>query len=256
MPTIEVRDAFVHYEEAGDPVAPVLVLLHGAGGSIALWPDALRRLPGARVIAVDLPGHGRSSPPGLRSAAGYAAAVAALLDRLGIREAVWCGHSLGGAIALEAALSRYRSAGKVITMGTSARMRVGEQLLGDLQYDYEKAADFIVESGFAPGAPVEARALCRQVLAACDPATTWGDFLACNQFDVRDRLGEPALPALVLSGTEDRLVPSRLAAALAAGLPDGRFLPLEGAGHFAMLERTAVVTAAVRAFLFGAATLS
>lgn len=250
MPTIDVQDCPLHYEESGDPAAPVLVLLHGAGGNSAIWPEGLLRLPGARVLSVDLPGHGRSAPPGCGSVAPYAATVAALLDRLAIRDAAWCGHSLGGVIAVQAALAGYPSMAKAIAIGASARMRVGEQLLDDLQYDYGKAIDFIMEYGFASGAPPEVREPCRQGLAACDPAMTYGDFLACNQFDVRDRLVEVGRPVLVISGTEDRLVPPRFAEALAMGLPDGHFLSLEAAGHFAMLEQPEAVITAVRDFLF------
>ncbi|MFE2943162.1 alpha/beta fold hydrolase [Streptomyces sp. NPDC059255] len=84
---------------------PPLVLLHGAGRSLADW-DAVAPLllPHHRVLAVDLPGHGRS--PGLPapwSFDGVAEAVGRTVDAYGIRDALPVGHSLGGLLALHLA---------------------------------------------------------------------------------------------------------------------------------------------------------
>ncbi|MGA8892971.1 MAG: alpha/beta fold hydrolase, partial [Anaeromyxobacteraceae bacterium] len=59
-----------------------LLLVHGAGGTRLHWPGALRRLPGRRVIAVDLPGHGESAPPAERTIGGMALRLAGVLDAL------------------------------------------------------------------------------------------------------------------------------------------------------------------------------
>ncbi|HUL59125.1 MAG TPA: alpha/beta fold hydrolase, partial [Anaeromyxobacteraceae bacterium] len=72
---------------------PPLLLLHGAGGSHAHWPPALRELPGRRVIAIDLPGHGASPAPGRTSVAAYAEGVLALADALALPSFVAVGHS-------------------------------------------------------------------------------------------------------------------------------------------------------------------
>lgn len=89
-----------------------LVLIHGLGGELCVWDPVLDDLAAAfDVIAVDLPGFGRSDPlDGTPSPAALARAVAAVLDELGIDTAHVAGNSLGGWVALElAALGRARS---------------------------------------------------------------------------------------------------------------------------------------------------
>jgi len=78
---------------------PVVLLIHGAAGTRLDWSAELRRLPNAGVIAVDLPGHGKSPLPGRTSITDYAADIVALLDALHLPQAVIVGHSMGGAVA-------------------------------------------------------------------------------------------------------------------------------------------------------------
>ncbi len=76
-----------------------MVLIHGAGGNLAFWPPQVRRLPGALVYALDLPGHGQSTGPGFDEIGQYAAAVLAFLDTESLPPVLLAGHSMGGAVA-------------------------------------------------------------------------------------------------------------------------------------------------------------
>ena len=80
-------------------VLPV-ILLHGAGGSLMGWPASLRRLPGQRVFALDLPGHGQSAPPACRSMRGLVRSLHKFIMEMGFYHVVLVGYSLGGALAL------------------------------------------------------------------------------------------------------------------------------------------------------------
>ena len=83
---------------------PTVVLLHGAGGNHLNWPHNFRRLSGCRVLAPDLPGHGKSEGIGEQSIERYAEHIHNWLRQLEVREAVIAGHSMGGAIAQTLAL--------------------------------------------------------------------------------------------------------------------------------------------------------
>src|SRR5215212_10521731 len=93
----------VHYQEAGDPAAPALVLIHGFASSTLVWSKVFLALAeaGFRVVAVDMLGYGYSGKPrnGEYTIAGQAKLLIGLLDQLGIERATLVGSSYGGAVA-------------------------------------------------------------------------------------------------------------------------------------------------------------
>ena len=82
------------------------ILLHGLGGSHLSWPAALRRLPGLRMIALDLPGHGASETPACTQMDCQIAALRQFMEALSFSQVNLVGHSMGAMIALAYA-SRY-----------------------------------------------------------------------------------------------------------------------------------------------------
>src|SRR5512135_2484147 len=102
MPTA----AGIYYAESdeGRKDEPPIILIHGAGSNHLVWPADLRRLAGQRVLAVDLPGHGKSGGVTQQTIAAYADQMFEFLAALGLFQAVFVGHSMGGAIALDLAV--------------------------------------------------------------------------------------------------------------------------------------------------------
>lgn len=250
MPTLTLDNHRLFYaDHRPEQPGPALLLLHGAGGSHLVWPGALRGLADTRVLALDLPGHGRSDPPGRRSIDQYAAVVEAFMVALGLEEVVVAGHSMGGAIALTMAVEPVRALRGIILIGASARMPVGEPLLGGAITSLDQAADVIVDNGFAEAPSPDLRERMKAAVLATGATTTFGDFLACNQFDARRRLASITVPALVIGGTQDRMIPPPFMKSLADGLPRARLALLEGVGHYAMLERPDEVARLVADFI-------
>src|SRR5690606_4833205 len=162
MPTVIIDGQPLYYAHKRGPAgAPTLVLIHGAGGTHLDWPRELRRLPQASVIALDLPGHGRSALLGREEIGGYAAAVQALLDRLPPGNYVLAGHSMGGAIAQEIALQRPTSLRGLVLIGTGARLPVNPLLIEQATTDFQRVVDFLVRYYWSPQAPPERLAMSR-----------------------------------------------------------------------------------------------
>ncbi len=103
---LDWRGTRLRYAAGGD--GPPLVLVHGLGGTIENWRALAPSLAARhRVLVPDLPGHGRSSPlPDARDVDALAEAVLGIADAEEIGGAVWIGHSLGGVVALRAAVLR------------------------------------------------------------------------------------------------------------------------------------------------------
>jgi Predicted hydrolases or acyltransferases (alpha/beta hydrolase superfamily) len=228
---------------------PALILIHGAGGSHLHWPAALRRMPGATVYAVDLPGHGRSEGPGRERIEDYVADIVRFMDAVGVSRGVLVGHSMGGAIAQMTALMAPERVAGLVLVGTGARLRVAPALLDGILQDARGALALITEWAWGPEADPAMVARGRQMMARVNPRVVWGDFAACDRFDIRERVGEITAPALVITGSEDRMTPPKFGQWLAERIPGARFVLVEGAGHMVMLEKPDQVASAVREWL-------
>lgn len=119
---VDVDGVRVHYQEAGDPLAPALVLIHGFASSTLVWSKVFLRLAAAgfRVIAIDMLGFGYSGKPrnGEYTIAGQTSLLVSLLDRLKIKRATLVGSSYGGAVAATCALDYPQRVDKLVLIGT------------------------------------------------------------------------------------------------------------------------------------------
>lgn len=249
MPYVTLAGDRLYFEQRNiAPDLPTLLLIHGAGGSRLDWPVALRRLEAANVIAVDLPGHGRSSAPARQSVPDYANDLSVFVDAFTFPITAVAGHSMGAAIALTMAphLAGLR---RLILIGASARLRVGESILNAILPDFPTAVERIVGYAVPATARPSVAGRVRRQLEMCGSETVYGDFSACHHFDARGQLGDIAIPTLVIGGEVDLMTPARYGRALAGELPAAEFVELEGAGHYLMLEQPDEVARLIGKFL-------
>jgi len=229
---------------------PPVVLIHGAGGTHRHWLPQVKAIGQiTRVCALDLPGHGRSEGRGRDTIAGYVEAIRGLLDALGLEKAIIGGHSMGGAIAQTFALTCPDGCAGLILTGTGARLRVLPAILDGLLNDFEATVGLVGEYAYGPDTPPELLRLARQEMLCNDPQVFHDDFLACDNFDVMDRLGEITAPTLILCGTADKLTPLKYSQYLHERIAGSTLTFIEGAGHMVMLERPAEMNQAITRFL-------
>lgn len=229
---------------------PPLVLIHGAAGTHLSWPPQIRRMPDRTVLAIDLPGHGRSAGGPASSIAAHVQVLCAWLDGLGIRSAVLTGHSMGAAIALVLALDYPRRVGGLALLGAGASLRVHPNLLEKSSNPaaFDEAVRLITRWSFSKTSPRRLTELVERRMAETAPEVLYGDLMACDSFDVRERLPEIACPVQVICGAEDRMTPLRESRFLAEKIPAGSLVIIPGCGHMAMLERPEVVAQALETF--------
>lgn len=255
MPVAAGLSYAVHGGGSSPERRPPLVLIHGAGGSRLSWPPELRRLEGERVYAIDLPGHGRSEGEGEATISGYFERVHDWARAIGIERAVLVGHSMGGAIALTAALRIPTRVAGLVVVASGAALRVNPTILegtADIQR-LAQTVGAIISWSFAPQAPPQLVERARAQMLETAERVLHQDFQACDRFDVLDRLAEISTPTLVICGREDKMTPAADNQKLAEAIPGARFEAIQGAGHMVMLERPALVAAAVKRFVGGLA---
>ncbi len=240
---------FSHEEE--NYSRPPVLLIHGAGGTHLHWPPQTRRMPGQRVFALDLPGHGKSQGVGLQSVGDYAEFIIQFMDAARLNAAVMVGHSMGGAIALTLALDFPDRVLGLGLVGSGARLRVHPAILDGTADPsaFETTVKLINDFSYGPHVKPRTKELAALRMAETRPSVLHGDFVACDNFDVMERLGEIAVSALILCGAEDKLTPPRYSEYLRDHLRAARLHIFEGAGHMLMLEQPQAFTEALADFL-------
>ena len=255
---LRLGEQAVHVRQMGAGAGLPLVLVHGFGGSVSNWQLTQQaQASNRRVIAFDLPGHGKSSAlPGPPTLARLAQVTSHVLAGMGVRRAHILGHSLGGGIALfvlgrapaqVASLSLLAPAG----LGTDVNMAfitgfVEASTVADMAaamamavYDPRligrKVAEFLVEARAIPGAREALRDIARTCFAHGKQAN-----------DLRPVLQDAPCPIQVIWGEEDRVLSATQAEGLPAGVPC-HFLPRTG--HLPHIEQAGTVNATVGAFL-------
>src|SRR4030065_921324 len=193
---------------------PPLVLIHGAGGMHLSWPPEIRRLRGYCVYAIDLPGHGKSDIcDGQQTIGDYARYLVEWLEYIQLRRAVFVGDSMGSAIALTLAIHHPEYVVGLGLLGAGARLRVNPELLNyaaDLTTFY-KTADLLVACSFSSNASPRLVELACKRLEATRQSGLYGDLLACNRFDVMDRVGSGPQNAMGICWAEEQMTTRRYA---------------------------------------------
>ncbi|TSE36769.1 Dihydrolipoyllysine-residue acetyltransferase component of acetoin cleaving system [Tepidimonas fonticaldi] len=254
--------------KAFDPAQPTVVMIHGVLNDHSVWILQSRYLAhhGFNVLAIDLPGHGRSGGEPPARVADGARAVLGLLDALAVERAALAGHSFGSLIALQAAADAPQRVAQLALVGTAWPMRVSPALLDASLNTPEKAIAMVnvfshstlapPPSALGPGTWLYggSRALMRRVLASNPRVNVFHrGFVACDTYqDGEAAARRLACPVQFILGTRDQMTPPKAAQPLidgarAAGVPvEVVRLP---AGHALMTEAPDGVLDALRAFL-------
>jgi pimeloyl-ACP methyl ester carboxylesterase len=235
----------------GNGNLPVIVLIHGAGGHHLHWPRTIRRLPGFRVLAPDLPGHGKSGGLGEQSIAPYAQKITHWLDTIGVGRATFVGHSMGGAIVQTLALDHPDYLISAVLIGTGAELPVNQKLLEMVAHskNVDFALDLILKWSYSKNADPKLIEQVRKKMKEIRPTVLNGDFIACNAFNVSERLSEIKLPVQIIVGEEDKMTPLPLSQKLQALIKNSKLDIIPGAGHMLMLEKEGEVAKVIESFL-------
>jgi pimeloyl-ACP methyl ester carboxylesterase len=179
----------------------------------------------------------------------YAAWLVDFLKEVGLSRFILAGHSMGGAIALQAALGGIKGLEALVLLGTGARLRISPAIFEGIGGRFrEFAPELVGWMTSAVSSDVLRDDITSDVLST-RPATFLSDFHACNGFDVMNRLDAIRVSTLVINGDDDRLTPLKYGEYLAANIPGAVLKIIHGAGHLAMLEKPTEVNAVIAAFV-------
>ena len=243
-----------------DAALPTIVFVHGAAHDHSVWALQSRYFAhhGWNVLAVDLPGHGRSGGDALRSVDAIAEWIPSLQDAVGLRVAALVGHSLGSLAALECAARHPGRAIKLALIGPAAPMTVADALLDAAKRDDHVAYELITGWSYSggkqlggsstPGVWLTGNAM--RLMERARPGVLHADLVACHAYAGGiDAAAKVRCPALVILGARDIMAPPMNAIGIIEALPDSRVVNLPDCGHAMMAEQPDAVLEALRAFL-------
>lgn len=248
--------------KAPDPQRPTVVFIHGAQNDHSVWALQSRYFAhhGYNVLAVDLPGHGRSVGPALTSVEAMAAWVLAVLGAANVDRAMLVGHSMGSLIALEASWMAPGRVSRLAMLGTTYPMKVSDALLGAALNDEQSAIDMVniwshssmAQKPSSPGPGFYVMGGSRRLMqriAQQGPAHLFHtDFSACNAYANGEvAAAAVACPALFIFGSKDMMTPARSTKVLTGAIKHGKVVQVD-AGHQLMAEQPDAVLDALYAF--------
>jgi poly(3-hydroxyalkanoate) depolymerase len=236
----------------GDAARPPLLLFNGIGASIELLEPLLDALDGQRAVVFDVPGVGGSPAPLLPYRPSTLARLSArLLDQLGHQQVDVLGVSWGGALAQQFAFQHGRRCRRLVLAATSpGRLTVLLKLATPRRYkdpDYMQRVAGDIYGGTLRGAPE----LVRQHLRHVHWSSDYGYYLqllAAAGWSSLPWLRLLAQPTLVMSGTDDPIVPVANGRILASLIPDARLVTIDD-GHLFLVTSAAASAATISQFL-------
>ena len=243
-----------------DPSKPTVAFLHGAGLDHSWFGLQSRYFGyhGRNVLALDLPGHGRSEGPPLPTIEGMADWIAAVLKKLKIGKASIVGHSMGSLVALEFAARHPAQAERVAFIAVAYPMKVSAEFLDAAKRDHFDAFDMHTIWGHAaqvplggnpnPGMWMYGDTLAR--LRRLAPGVLHNDLKASNDYGAgAESAAKMKCPALFILGRRDVMTPPRATRALQEGIAGAKSVEIAPSGHSLMAEAPDATLDALIAFI-------
>jgi pimeloyl-ACP methyl ester carboxylesterase len=264
----------IHYRRDGEG-EPAFVLLHGFASSLFTWDEVFDEFAArGRTFAYDRPPFGLSerlvegdwTGPNPYTPDAAVEQLAALMDGQGIDQAVLVGNSAGGTLALRMALTHPERVSGLILVSPAVYAGGGapgfiRPLLGTPQL--QRLGPLVSRSFLSLGDSLETqayhdpgriteeqRAKARLGLQVADwDKALWAFTTASQESDLAQRLGEINVPVLVVTGDDDRIVPTEQSVRLAGELPNAELVVIPACGHVAQEECETEFLAAVTEWL-------
>jgi pimeloyl-ACP methyl ester carboxylesterase len=233
-----------------NPARATLIFIHGAGESCRLWTAQVEGLSErANTVALDLPGHGGSGGSARNRIDDYAAGIIDFIAAIAAPNPIPCGLSMGGAITQQLLLEHAAHFRAGIIVSSGARLKVLPEIFAMIATDLPAYVDLIDRLGFSAQTPAAVKQPFLEDSLRARPEVVYGDFTACDRFDVTARLKSIRRPVLVISAADDQLTPPKYGEFLEKRIPNAVRAHIRDAGHFVPIENPREANSAIARFL-------
>ncbi len=256
MQIADFGDVQINYREDGDPNGAPVIFANSLGTDYRLWDQVLPHLPrGLRLVRYDKRGHGLSScPPAPYRMDALVSDAERLIDKLGMRDCLFIGLSIGGLIAQGLAKKRPDLVRAMVISNTGAKIGTDQiwqdRIDGVHRGGIEALADAVMERWFSANFRARPDMAAWRNMLIRTPAE---GYVGCSQAimatDYRQATATLSLPTLAIAGSEDGATPPDLMRETAALVPGSRFHLIEGVGHLPCVESPGEYAAILKLFI-------
>ncbi len=244
-----------------DKNKPLIIFVHGSGLSHITWVLQTRYFAfhGYAVLAIDLPGHGFSEGPALKSIEEMGDWIADVIDSSGIKEASLVGHSQGCLITMETA-SRFPDKVKSLSlMGGGGAIPMNPELLSLAEKGDSKAVDLMMDWAHGPAGHFGGHAVPGLhhiniggtiIMNGSIKEALGVDFRACENYKVGfEAAAKIKCPTINILGEYDKMIPVREGKKLAASISNSEVKIISKCGHMILLEEADQALAILKKFI-------
>ncbi|MCL2156378.1 MAG: alpha/beta hydrolase [Leptospirales bacterium] len=233
-----------------NPAQKTLIFIHGASNSKNLWDKQIDGLcEDVNTIAIDLPGHGDSTLNGMDSVNSYANSIEEFITKLNPPFPIPCGLSLGGGITLQLIINNNIKFKAGIIINSGAKLKVMPAIFDLIKNNYSQYVSSLPAVGISSKTDISLIKNIIDSAQTCNPETAYNDFIACNNFDVTDKLSHINIPVLILTAEEDKLTPKKYGEFLLNNIAGSSLVNIQDAGHFSPVEQHDKVNDAIKKFI-------
>lgn len=257
MPFFQYNELKLHYvdlDNRSDTSDGMLLLfIHGAGSSHICWAIQLKEFSkNHRVVALDLSGHGSSERADNEASIddGYVREVETLVRHLNFGDFIMVGHSMGGGVAMSYMLHNYEVNPKALVLvDTSPDLELSKLAIGLVKETVDDRLFMLKSRHYEEYTDTYKIKRYEDEVRMHHPAIMQRDLVACDKFDIRNRVSEIDVPTFVIVGEHDDIIPPQVALELEKRLSHSDIAVVRNASHSPMIEQPEEFNRLLRKFV-------
>ncbi len=246
---IESDSSKIYYRTSGVENSRTIIFVHGLAADSRFFHNQLKYFGNFyRVIAIDLPGHGRSRKTGALSLSVYSRSIEQVIKKENIGSYILAGHSMGGAVCLEHYKNNHHRIQALILISTASRIPVTMNMVERSINDFRNFFDEMLSAIFFKKAGIFILAAKKSIDNEEESIIT-EDLRICMGIDNTGILGKIDIPVLLLANRCDSMISAELTAEMQNSIPDAKLVIFESKGHIPFFEESESFNSALEMFL-------
>lgn len=246
---IESETGKIYYRISGAENNRTIIFVHGLAADSRFFHNQLKYFGNSlRVIAIDLPGHGRTRRTDELSAAVYSRSIEQVVIKENIGSYILAGHSMGGAVCLEHYKNNHHRIQALILISTAPKIPVTEEMVERSTNDFSRFFDEMLSAIFCKKAGIFILAA-KKIIDDEERSVITDDLRICMGMDHTGILGNISVPVLLLANRYDSMISAELTTDMGNSIPDAKLVVFDNHGHIPFFEESELFNSTLEEFL-------